>query len=75
MGINAATSGSKLAAKVEEYFDASRQLDVTVDLEREVYPADRDYGFRRQPVAVLQPAGRHRLVHGLSRQCSIGFGP
>jgi hypothetical protein len=29
----------------------SRQLDVTVDLEREVYPADRDYSFRRQPVA------------------------
>jgi hypothetical protein len=39
---------------VEEYFDASsRQLDVAVDLEREVYPADRDYGFRRQPVTVL----------------------
>src|SRR6516162_8087329 len=36
----------------------SRQLDVAVDLEREVYPVDRDYGFCRQRVAVLQSAGR-----------------
>jgi hypothetical protein len=50
---------------VEKYRCASRQLDVTIDLEREVYPADRNYGFRRQPVAVLQPVGRHRLAHGL----------
>src|SRR5262249_24108642 len=29
---------------------------------REVYAADRDHRFRRQPVAVLEPAARRRLA-------------
>src|ERR1700722_5816456 len=43
----------------------SSQLDIAVDLEREVYAADRDDGFRRQPVDVLQPPVRRRLAHRL----------